>query len=698
LTRTVLNGSEELQEGASFPYPMYRKMRDAVKGDADLLAVSWAGRNDITYGGDAEMEKEYQQYVSGNTFHVFGLHPALGRLLSPADDDKPGADPVAVLSYAYWTSRFGRDPKVIGRTFRAGEQIYQIAGVGPEGFTGTQTGTFTGIFVPTMMNTPLIDEADGNWLRVFVRPKPGRNIDALRERLPAVYTADHRDRLKDAWGSNDRRERVEAYLNSKVNVHPAGAGVSQAQEDYRRALVILGVLVALVLLIAAANVANLMTAQAAARSREMALRVSIGAGRARLMQLVLVEGAILALAARLLGGLFAWWSAPWVASMVNPPDNPLQLALPADWRVLGFATALAVAVTLLFGLGPALRASAVKPAIALKGGEGPRSQRRLIYGLIAAQVAFCFMVNFGAGLFVTTFRRLSQQPTGFTADGVLLVDTVVRHHTKQPPSAWMQIADRLRSLPKVESAAFSAWPLLTGGGWDSGIRLPGSPVDPIQPFFLRISPGFLSTMRIGLVAGRDFTPADTTGVAIVTQAFARRYLGGQDPIGRVFERARDKFVREQIIGLVNDVRYENLREEMHPVVFLPAEEDNGATFEVRVAGANPASLASLLWAEVSRARPDFRVSNINTQTELVNQWTIRERLLSALSLFFAIVALLLSGIGLYGVLNYSVVQRTREIGIRMALGARAPQVALHMTSRVCGLIACGIAAGLLAGN
>ncbi len=227
------------------------------------------------------------------------------------------------------------------------------------------------------------------------------------------------------------------------------AGVSDLQNDYRRSLAALGVLVALVLLIACANVANLMTAQAAARAREMALRVSIGAGRWRLVQLVLVESAWLAFLAAAIGGLFAWWSAPFVVSRINPPDNPARLFLPADWRVLGFGLALTLGVTLLFGLAPALRASAVKPASALKGGEDPHSRRRLMHALIAVQAAFCFLVLFVAGLFVATFERLSNQPTGFSAERLLTLETVTRR--PQPPVFWDQVAEHLRAVPGVEN-------------------------------------------------------------------------------------------------------------------------------------------------------------------------------------------------------------------------------------------------------
>jgi hypothetical protein len=269
-------------------------------------------------------------------------------------------------------------------------------------------------------------------------------------------------------------------------------------------------MVGLVLLIACANVANLMTAQAAARAREMALRVSIGAGRWRLVQLVLVESAILAFLAAAIGALFAWWSAPLVVSMINPPDDPARLALPADWRVLGFGFALTIAVALLFGLTPALRASAVKPASALKGGEDPHSRRRGMHALIAAQVAFCFLVLFVAGLFAVTFDRLSKQPTGFSAERILTLDAVAK--PAQPPVFWNQVAEHLRTVPGVERVALAGWPLLSGNGWNDSVSIDGGPPSDDLAYFLKVSPGWTETMKIPFIDGRDFRANDADSV------------------------------------------------------------------------------------------------------------------------------------------------------------------------------------------
>ena len=466
-------------------------------------------------------------------------------------------------------------------------------------------------------------------------------------------------------------------------------------------------MVALVLLIACANVANLMTAQAAARGREMALRIAIGAGRWRLVQLVLVESAWLALLATAIGACFAWWSAPFIVGMINPPDNPARLALPADWRVLGFALALALGVTLLFGLAPALRVSGVKPASAMKGGEDPHSRRRLIHALVALQIAFCFVVHFAAGLFVATFDRLSNQPTGFSAERILNLEAVAPR--PQPPEFWNQVAEHLRAVPGVETVALIGWPLMSGESWVGDISVGGAPESEVYSDFLRVSPGWMEAMRIPITGGRDFRAGDTyPTVAIVNRAFAKQYFHGGNPLGESFEKVdAGGRVRFQIVGLVPDARSrDDMRLPIRPTAYVPfpAIDAQGTlqpigrgTFVVRTSGRNPLALASILRREVPRARSGFRVDNIRTQQELNRQHTVRERLLAMLSLFFAVVALLLAGIGLYGVLDYSVLQRRREIGIRMAVGAQALDIARRVTADVFSMVLMGAIAGLALG-
>jgi predicted permease len=681
----------------TWAYPDFRLMRAAARGQVELIAVSYDERVDLTYGSDADMEKAHLQYVSGWMFRAFGLRPAAGRLLTDDDDATLGAHPYAVLSEDYWARRFGRDPRTVGRTFRLGDSLYTIAGVVAGPFSGTETGTATDVFVPMTMN-PLSARDDATWFRTLALVNPGVPMEPLRQKLDVTSRAFEAERAKGFTGMVAASRAK--FLDQPLSMVPAAAGASGLQGEYRTAFAALAAMVGLVLLIACANVANLLTAQAAARAREMALRVSIGAGRRRLVQLMLVESAWLGLMAALAGAGFAWWSAPFVVSRINPPDNPVRVALPADWRVLGFGIALTLTVTLLFGLAPALRASGVRPASALRGGADPHARRRLMGGIVAAQVAVCFVVVFAAGLFAATFDRLSHRPMGFAADRVLLLETVARQ--PRPAYEWDRTVEHLRGLAGVESAALSGWALPGGNSWNGYVSIDGAPPGPVLAYFLPVSPGWLETMRLPLLEGRDFRWGDTTpGTAIVNQTFARQFFPGQSPVGRFYARGMNRF---QIAGVVPDAPYRNIREGVPPVAFVPfhnaaragggIDPIRGETFTIRTASANPLAMAGMLRREIARFQPAFRVSNVRTEREVVDTQTVRERLLAMLALFFAAVAVLLAGIGLYGVLDYSVIERRREIGIRRAIGARSAGIARLVAVSMAAMVAAGAAAGL----
>lgn len=687
----------------SFEYPCFRQLREAVRGQAELMAISPAESIGAGYGSGGEPERVYRQYVSGWSLSALGLKAAVGRLLTESDDLTPGAHPYAVLSHDYWQRRFGGDPAVVGRKFSSGA-TYEIVGVVERGFTGTDTGVMTDVFLPTMMNARAIANQHWSWFRVWAKLAPGVTEQAVHQTLSGALAAFRAEKAK-SFGDTPR-DRIEAYVNAPLMLEPAGAGVSNLQKRYRRPLAALAALVALVLLIACANVANLMTAQASARAREMSLRVSIGAGRVRLAQMMLVEGALVALLATGVGALLAWWSAPFVVSMIASPGNAPRLALPADARVLGFGAALAFAVTLLFALAPALRASGVRPASVLKGGEDPHGRRRLMNGVLAAQVAFCFLVHLNAGLLVSTFERLTRQPLGFVPEGLLALETVGQRD--QPYPVWQQAADHLRTVSGVEGAALATFPLMSGNGWSNSIWVDGQMRRGVEPYFLAVSPGWFDTMRIAWVDGRDFRPEDThPRVAIVNEAFARQFFGGRNPVGQTFEKAENNRRNPiQIVGWVRDVRYRNLREPIRPTVYVPFRLDSGkpefgdrnwATLMVRVAKEPGGGIAALLRSEVPRARPELRVAHVWTQTELVAQHAIGERLLAVLSAFFAAVALVLAAVGLYGVLDYSVLRQRKEIGIRMALGAPAATIAGRVTREITAVLVAGSAAGLALG-
>ena len=705
LSRKLVGPEGKPIEDSYWATPDFNLMRDAVKDQADLIAISDADRTDITWSTDDEMEKAHVVSVSGNMFALFGLEPALGRLLAPVDDRGPGLSPYAVLSWDYWSHRFGSDPHVLGHSVHIGDQTFEIIGVGPRDFTGTEKGTVTDIFLPLSMNRLAMQE-NVTWHHTFLMLRPGVDpataLEPLRQHLSAVSRAFELECSTCFRGMT--KASIDRLLNKTLAFNPAGAGMSDLQKDYRRSLGILGLLAALVLLIACVNISNMMTAQAAARTQEMALRVSIGAGRRRLVQLILCQSALLALLASVFGAVFAAWSAPFVLSLINPPDNPARLALPADWRVVLFGLGLILLVVLLLGLLPALRASTVRPVAALKGGEDPHSPRRLMRGAIALQVGFCCLVLFLSSLFVASFQRLENRPLGFSTDRLLLLETVAGKG--QLPVVWNQTAEALRAAPGVNSVAISGWPLLGRIRINSDISINGAPPSPTPAWFLSVSPGWLSTMRIPLVSGRDFRPDDISpGAAIVNETFAKTFFPGQDPIGRTFERGANQPINK-IVGLIPDVPYDNLREPNRAVFYVPFAEIDAksspsvvdfSTFVIHTDAQNPVALADSLRELIAQRHNGLRVSNITTQLDLLRDQTIRERLIAMLAAFFASVALLLAGIGLYAVLNYSVLQRRREIGIRVAIGSTRIGIVRLVTLDVFLMIVLGSCAGVALG-
>lgn len=685
-----------------FSYPRFREYRTLLRDDADLLLVGYSTQVDVTFGGDDDVEKLYRQFVSGNLFSVFGLQPAIGRLLLPDDDVKPGAHAVAVLSFGYWTRRFGRDAGVIGKTFRYGKEIYEIVGVAPKGFVGTEPGAMTDAFIPAMMHTEALERPGWSWFFIWLRPKAGVALEQIRQKLQTSILRDREEQLK-YWISGSPQEYIDAFLSVRVLFSPAANGASHLQKQYRQPLVILSVLAGLVLLIACANVTNLRTAQAIAREREIALRVSIGAGRRRLVQMMLIESALAAALASVSSILFAWFSVPLVVSMLTPPESPVRLVLDAEWRIIAFILGVTIAVTFFCGLAPAVRVSSVRPLHATRGGVTPFSHRRLMNSLLAVQVSFCVLVLFVGGLFVTTFKRLSNHRLGFSPENVVVIETETTTG-RHPPEIWAQVANHLRETPEVQSVALARWALMSGYRWTPDFRKNG---EVAQGAFLAldVSAGFFDTMRIGWIDGRDFRIGDhgplnemgkpISGVGIVNEAFARYFFDGQNPVGRSAEIfiGQDVVARVEIIGYVRDASYRNLRDPILPTLYVPIGDSSNSTFLVRTA-AESSSIPGLLRSEISKARSDFRVQNVTTQSALIRRHSITERLLAALSFFFGATALVLAGMGLYSVLSYAIVRRRREIGIRRALGAQSLDVVWRVMAECAGPLCLGMAIGV----
>jgi len=696
---TYVESSETRED---YDYPSYRHFRDLLTDRADVMVVGSSHPVEASIAGGLS-ERFLLQYLSGNVFPQFGLQPAAGRLLGLADDDTPGAHPVAVLSHNCWTQRFARDPRVVGSTVTINSEPYEIVGVAPSGFIGTEPGLVPDVFVPATMNTEALDAHGWSWFALWLRPRPGVEPDTIRQMMQAAFDRDQRSRLKD-FSADTPKLTIERFLAQRIALRPAGHGLSPIQKHLATPLTILMGLILLVLVMACATVGNLLTGQAVARAREMALRVSIGAGRARLIQLVMVESAILALAASALGAAIASWAAPTVVGMIRPIEIPIYLVFGFDWHTAVFGVALAIGVTALFGFTPALRASSVTPMLALKGGETVRS-RRVIKTLLVLQMTFCAFVLFASGLFRATFDRLSSQSFGLSYDHVLAVaaDSPDDAHRAR---RWRSIAEAARHLPGVESVAVAGWPLLSMNRWTSTITGGNQGAEPHDEQFLGVSSGFFATLRIPMLEGRDFRDNDVApdlgeaeqpipGVGIVTEAFARRYFGRSSSIGRqvLVRRSKDTDAPLTIVGLVADTAYRHVREPMKPIVFVPMNRIGSGTMLIRTAG-DPLALGPTVGRVFARDWPEARLRQMRPATDFIETQMVVERLLARLTSWFAILALLLAGIGLYGVVNDAVIQRRREIGVRMALGARAPDIVRHVTAGALVLVCAGVAFGL----
>ena len=681
--------------GATMSYPLVRAL-DA-QGDIFNGVGGFSYTEGVTLAEGGQLTRVPGAFVTGGFYETLGLRPVIGRLLARTDDVR-GAGVVAVMSHGYWDRRFARDPSIVGRAITINGVPVEIVGVSPRGFSGANVGapndlTFAVAALDRLSPTAAGLMGPGNfWLRALARVRPPLTADAAHGRVSAVWPHIAAASLSPSWPER----RKQSITGASITLAPGATGWTFLREMYVKPLRVLMAIAGVVLLIACANVASLLLARASARRREFAIRLAIGASRVRLIRQLLVESLLLSSAGAACGMLLAWMSSRFLDSVISPRGLPVEFDLQPNWRVAGFAAFAAIATALLFGLAPALQATAAGPAEALKdGGRTGTGRSRLLPSLIVAQVALSLMLLIGAGLFVRTLRNLQSVDPGFRSDGVVLAS--LNH---RPGSVPAQVVDDVARIPGILAAGVSTHTPLSGATWSE----PAVPVEQPLPerdtaVFIGAQPGFFSALQIPILAGRAFTARDTRGatpVAIVNERYARQYFPGVSPLGRrLTSVVRGEPRTLEIVGLARDTHVSGLRRDAPRIVYVSYDQlagDVPSTIVARVSGPIQDVTPALqrLLQPLTPADP-IEIVPLAAQ---VNGTLTQERLMATLGSGFGLLALALASVGMYGLLAYGVARRSREIGIRMALGARQARVIRLVLASAWWPLAAGLALGV----
>ena len=676
--------------------------------------MAWsAARFNLANGGPARFAEGL--YVSGEFFRDLGVNASVGRTFTAQDDTEACANPGAVLSNAFWQREFGGDPRILGRTVSLDGNVLPVVGVTAPAFFGVEVGRRFDVAIPLCADRLLAEDKKGRmpirhawWLSMMGRLKPGWTAERATSHLHALSPGIMRATLPPSYKSAQAKK----YLANKLAATEGGTGVSGLRRDYERPLWLLMATTGLVLLIACANLANLLLARASVREREIGVRLAIGASRWRLVRQLLGESLLLAAAGAALGIALARVLSRGLIAFINTTSEPLFVNLSTDWSVLGFTAALAILTCVLFGLIPALRATYLSPASAIRTGgrsmTAGRERFSLRRALVATQVALSLVLLVGALLFVRTLRNLLTTEAGFKAEGILSVnlDFARANYAKERRQAvYRDLHDRLSVLPGVISASQVWFTPLSGAGWNNDIGPDGTTAAASgkQANFNRIGAGYFATMGTRLIAGREFDDRDTLSapkVAIVNEVFARKFFGGANPVGRTFRQEAEAGKPEplfQIVGLVSNTKYYELREDFVPIGFFPIAQDDdpgpGATFVLRIAG-SPGALMNAIKRAVATTNPAIGLEFHSFSAQL-EESLLRERLMATLSGGFGFLAGLLATLGLYGVIAYMVARRRNEIGVRIALGADRNRVIRLVLREAALLLAIGLTAGII---
>jgi predicted permease len=721
VTKTGISYGNNWGDGSELSYPMYERLRDGNEV-FDGVFARFATALNIGYGGRTDFV--LAEAVTGTYFPVLGVGAALGRTILPSDDGAPGASTVAVLSHGFWMSRFAGDPGIVGQAVIVNNRPYTVVGVAQPGFEGIELGRPAQVFVPIVMKAHLtpawngLDDPRFAWVRVFGRLKPRVSKEQAAAAVQTIYRAQIQEEVRLPGFANASTEVRKRYLENRISLLPGGQGRSAFRRAVTSSLWVLMAIAGGVLLIACANVANLLLARAAGRQREMAIRLALGATRLRLVQQLLIESLLLALVGGAIGIFISMAAAPMVLNFFVTPEVREPISTTPDARILAFTFAVSALTGILFGLAPAVQSTRPDVTPALKNNAGSvvgGSQARFRKVLVASQVAIALLLLVSAGLFLRTLNNLLSVDIGFSTES-LISFSMDPSRNGYTPERTRQLAstllERLRNTPGVVGAGFVSQRLLDGSQWSSSITVEGYlPQGDSTPGSQNnaVSPGYFKAMGIPLLRGREFTDRDvrTTPlergaseyrVAVANETFARAYFKDREPLGHRIGFGDDPNTPTtiEIIGIVRDSKYRDVREEVRPQLFVPyLESSTPGVFTTYVRSAHPAEVMfGIIRTTVQSLDPNLPLNSTRTLQTQVRQSLRNERMIATMSVVFGSLATLLAIVGLYGVMSYTVSRRTREIGVRMALGAASGNIARMVIKEVLTISAIGVAAGL----
>ena len=701
-----------------FSYPLYEHLRrnnpsfqgiGAFRTEMDRLNVRSEGARQ-----DESAQLAWGRLVSGNYFSVLGVQAVLGRVLTP-EDDRPEAPPAAVISYAYWGRRFNNDRSVVGQVLNVNGILLTVTGVTPPEFFGESVESpLADFWLPVTLQPRLMPDRGSvlqqpsiNWLNLIGRLRPGVSLPQAQASVDVAF----RQFLTEQAGPHPSPEDQRDIQHSHIKLSRGGSGISNLRFRYSQPLHILMAVVAFVLLIACANVANILLSRAAVRQREISMRLAVGASRPRLVRQLLTESVLLGLLGGVLGVLLSAWGVSALVDMVAGGTSRLLLDVAPDAKVLGFTLAVSLLTAILFGLAPAFRTTRVDLVHSLKGGTAgasPGARWNLSRTLVVSQVALSLLLLVGAGLLVRTMRNLATQDFGFSQEHVLEVGIdprIVGYKENQLYRLYQRLLDRVDGLPGVRVASLSLYSPMSGDNWSGQISVQGylpPPNGAADCQWVWVGPNYVGTEGMTLLLGRDIARGDVKGapqVAVVNESFAQRYLANQNPLGRRFSMDTPAKAYEiEIVGVVKNFKFNDPWQHYWPVAFLPLAQTEGpssyaAYLEVRTT-TDPTNLAGSVRTALQDVDKNLPVTSIRTLADQVSENLNTEHLIARLSSFFGILALVLACVGLYGFLAYGVARRTHEIGIRMALGADQKGVLWMVLRDALRLVSVGIALGL----